>query len=103
VDELIVRDEDADVRSAVGFGVEEHEVARLEILLFDLLPDLELLLDLARQRDAVLREHPLYEPAAVKPRRIAAAAAIRCSSEAERRRDQCVDRSRRRAKRTRGR
>ena len=83
MDELIVGDEDADVRRATRFGLEEDEIAGLQIALLDLLADLELLRGLARQRDAVLREHPLREAAAVEPSRIAAAVAIRRAAETQ--------------------
>jgi hypothetical protein len=83
VHELIVGNEDADVRCAARHGVEEHEVARLQIVEVDLLSHLELLDDLARQRDAVLREHPLRKAAAVEAARIAAAVAVGGAAEAE--------------------
>jgi hypothetical protein len=76
VHELIAVDEDADVRRAARHSVEEHEIARLQIVLRDLRSDLELLLDLARQREPDLREHPLREAAAVEALGIAAAVAV---------------------------
>jgi len=83
VHELIVGDEDADVRRAAGDGVKEHQVARLQIVQLDLLSHLELLVDLARQRHAVVREHPLREAAAVEAAGIAAAVAVRRAAEAQ--------------------
>jgi len=68
--------------------VEEHQVTRFQIVLFDLLAGLELLLDLARQRDAMLREHPLREAAAVEALRIAAAVDVRRAAIAQSRIDQ---------------
>ena len=88
MDELIAANEDAHVRRAAGDGVEEHEVARFQIVLFDFPAGLELLLDLARQRDAVLREHPLREAAAVEALRIAAAVHVRRAAIAQSRIDQ---------------
>src|SRR5262249_3708955 len=90
VDELIVGDEDADVRRASRLRVEEHQVARFQLVLLDLLADFELLLDVPWERDAILREDPLREPAAIEPARVAAAVAIRGSSKAEGHRDECL-------------
>jgi hypothetical protein len=84
VHELIVRHEDPDVRRAAGHGVEEHEVAGLQIVQLDLLSRLELVVDFARQRRAVMREHPLREAAAVEAFRIAAAVAVGSAPETER-------------------
>jgi len=90
VDELLVCHEDADVRRSPRLSVEEDEIARLQIVNRDVLSDLELLLDLPRQRDAVLREHPLGKAAAVEACGIAAAIAIRCAAETERGRNKRV-------------
>jgi len=54
MDELLVRHENADVRRSARFGVEEDEIARLQIVNRDVVSDFELLLDLPRQRDAML-------------------------------------------------
>jgi hypothetical protein len=92
VHELIVGDEDADVGRAGRDRMEEHEVARLQIVELDLLSDLVLLLDIARQRDAVLREHPLRKAAAIEAAvRVAAAVAVRHAAERQRGVDECQD------------
>jgi len=88
VNELIVGDEDADVRRAARHRVEEHEIARLQVVDPDLLSDLELLLDLAWDRHTRLREHPLREAAAVEPVRIASAVSVRHAAIAQSRFDE---------------
>jgi len=67
VDELIAADGDADVRGATAHGLEEQQVSRLHVARIDRLSRTVLLAHLAREADAVLREHPLHEPAAIEP------------------------------------
>jgi hypothetical protein len=66
VDELVAADRDADVRCPAAHRVEEHQIARLEIIGLDLFTFIPLMLHVARQRRAVLREDPLHEAAAIK-------------------------------------
>jgi hypothetical protein len=66
VDELIAADRDADVGGSGRDRGEEDEIAHRKVARLDLLPQSSLLLDVARQRDAVLREDILREAAAVE-------------------------------------
>ncbi len=69
MDEFARADRDADVGRTLAHGLEEHEIARLDLILVYLLAGLVLLPRLARQRPAVLREHPLDEAAAIESAR----------------------------------
>ena len=67
MDEFAAAERDPDVRRASRDGLEEHEIAWLDVVVTDVVADLILLPDLAGQRHALLREDPLDEPAAVEP------------------------------------
>src|SRR6478672_13409002 len=76
MDELVAADHDADVRGAAAHRLEEHQIARLHVTKSHLLALPVLLPDFARQQHAMLREHPLHEPAAIEPGRIASTIAV---------------------------
>jgi hypothetical protein len=67
VNELVVAEVDADVRERKPAGIEEHEVAGLQVVERDLVADPAHLLGRPRQRDAGhLLEHVADEPAAIE-------------------------------------
>src|SRR2546423_13173875 len=87
MDELIAANRDADVRRTAALRFEEQQVSGLHVTEIDLLTRVVLPAHLARQADAILREDPLHKPAAIEPRRVAAAVAIGNTPESHRRRD----------------
>src|SRR5215470_12110190 len=76
MDELIAADHDANVGGAAAHGLEKHQIARLNVTKTHLLARPVLLPYFARQQHTMLREHPLHEPAAIEPGRIASAIAV---------------------------
>ena len=67
MDEFTLSDHDADVRRALAFSLEEHEIPWPEIVSTDLAARPILLSHFARQQDSMLSEDVLHEPAAIKP------------------------------------
>jgi hypothetical protein len=84
VDELAAAKCDPDMGGAARDGFEEHQIASLDVIGVDLAPDAVLLLDLAGERQPLLRKHPLHEAAAVEPGGVAAAVEVWRPSERER-------------------
>ena len=66
MDELPATERDADVRRSFAHGFEEHEIARLHVVMVNLPAPVVLLPGFTRQRGSVLREYPLDQPAAVE-------------------------------------
>jgi hypothetical protein len=65
--ELTVAEGDADVRRTAADSLEEHEISGLNLILIDPIPFAVLFPGLARERGAMLSEHPLNEPTAIEP------------------------------------
>ncbi len=81
MDELIAPDDDADMRGArVGRG-EEHQVSRREFSGIDLMACVELLTDIAWQRQTVTREDVLRKSAAIEAIRVGAAVPVAAAAE----------------------
>lgn len=80
VHELIATNDNPHMRCTGRDGAEEYEIPGLERRQVDGTPELILLLDLAGQRDTVLRKHVPYKPAAVETGRIFATVPIWCAS-----------------------
>ena len=83
VDEFAVAERDADVGGAAAHRLEEHEIPGLHLVAIDEHAGVELILDLARQLRPVLREYPLYEPAAVEAGWVGASVAIRRAAQVQ--------------------
>jgi len=66
VHEVAAAECDADVRRSLAHRFEEHEIARLDLVLVNLLADGVLLACLTGQCRPVLRKYPLDEPAAIE-------------------------------------
>ena len=64
--ELAAAERNADVRGSLAHRLEEHEIARLDIILADRLSGLVLFARLPGERRAVLCEDPLDETAAIE-------------------------------------
>jgi hypothetical protein len=84
VDELIAVDGDADVRRVSSARGEEQQIAGGDLVGLYARADLELILHLARQADAVLTEDILRKAATVEAVRIGAAVAVRRAAQGER-------------------
>jgi hypothetical protein len=79
----------ANVRRTTGHRLEENEIPRPNLIPFDAFPLVVLLSRFAGKRRAMLRKHPLDEPAAVEAvRRLTASVQIRCAAQSKRRRNQ---------------
>ena len=85
MNEFISADGHPDVRGARALSAEKNQVARLDGSRADLDALAGLLAHRARDANPVLPEHEPDEAAAVEPGRVAAAIAVRRSTEAERR------------------
>jgi hypothetical protein len=76
VNEPVATKGQAHVRSTWSNRGKEHEVAELEFIEADEVADFELGLHVSRQRDTVLGEDILNEPATVEARRIASTVSV---------------------------
>ena len=83
VHELVSAHEDPDVRGGSAARFEEHEIARLQVLLADGAARPELLCHGARHADPASAEDIPDEAAAIEPGRVAAAIAIGCPAESQ--------------------
>jgi hypothetical protein len=84
VNEFVAAKGQAHVRSTWRNRGKEHEVAELEFIEADEVADFELGLHVSRQRDSVLGEDILNEPATVEAGRIASTVTVRRSAKGQR-------------------
>src|SRR4051812_32544216 len=89
VDELIAADCNSHVRGAATLRLEKHQIPGFDVVTVNAGAELVLIVDLTRQSQAMLREHPLHEPAAIEAARIAAAIAVRNAAVGQRRFENC--------------
>ena len=87
MDELATAERDPHMRSPWRDGFEKHEVSGLDVVGVDIAADSILVLHLARESQPLLREHPLYEAAAVEPGEVAATVPIGGSAQRQSERD----------------
>jgi len=80
----MLADGDADVRRAPSLGRKEQEIAGFDFHRRHVIAGLPLLFDDAGDRDAVLGEDVLNQPAAVESRRVRAPQPVRNAAEPER-------------------
>ena len=87
--ELACAERNANMRGTAAHRLEENEIPGLDLMSIHAFPFVVLVSRFAGKRRAMLRKHPLDEPAAVKAARwLVASVQIRCPAKSKRRHNQ---------------